>query len=116
MKPLETFKLKCAEVKYIVDKERECVIAIASFIAVTPLVTHCIDTKGIAKVHNDDSFDIVIGKKVARAKAEKEAFSIYKGIIKQDIKEYEIYINKFINTIDKMENLIEHQKKYLKSF
>lgn len=115
----EKFKLQCDSFKYSVDESKGIVVAIGKFRILTYVLREDIlETIGIAKVNTNagDIFDAKIGKKIARAKAEKEAYHQFKILAMEYKRRAEKQILKVQNTIDKMNACIQHQKEYIKSF
>lgn len=117
----ECFKLQFRDITYKVNEEKGVVVALAYFR--TPLcmeagANQCINTIGIARLNKSagDTFNIEVGKKIARAKAEKEAFIQFKTILlKYEDKLFQARIE-MSKAIDTMSSHIEHQKEYIKSF
>lgn len=74
-------------------------------------------TKGIAICdYRYDTFNEKTGKKIARAKAEKAAFINFRNEC-SDFLDFVMRKKAILDTtIDFMENLIDHQNLYLKSF
>lgn len=114
-------KLQCRGITYKVNEEKGVVVALANFY--TPL---CIDgdtdqyinTIGIARLDKSagDTFNIEVGKKIARAKAEKEAFIQFRTmLLKYEDKLFQARLE-MSKAIDTMSSHIEHQKEYIKSF
>lgn len=113
----ETIKLKSRGIKYIVNKEKGYVTAIETFIAYGQYNSYDFQTIGIARLNKDkDSFDENIGKKVARAKAEKQAFVTFRRFMQEELYTLAHAHCCLINTINKMNSLIKHQKEYLSTF
>lgn len=114
-------KLQCRGITYKVNEEKGAVVALAYFY--TPLsmevgANQYINTIGIARLNKSagDTFNIEVGKKIARAKAEKEAFIQFKTMLlnyENKIFQARLDISKVIDT---MSSHIEHQKEYIKSF
>lgn len=117
----ECLKLQFRDITYKVNEEKGVVVALAYFY--TPLsmevgANQYINTIGIARLNKStgDTFNIEVGKKIARAKAEKEAFIQFKTILlnyENKIFQARLDISK---AIDIMSSHIEHQKEYIKSF
>lgn len=117
----ECLKLQYRGISYKVNKEKGVVVALANFY--TPLcieadINQYINTIGIAKLNKStgDTFNIEVGKKIARAKAEKEAFIQFRTMLlnyENKIFQARLDISKVIDT---MSSHIEHQKEYIKSF
>ena len=114
-------KLKYRGITYKVNEEKGVVVALAYFH--TPLsmeagANQCINTIGIARLNKSagDTFNIAVGKKIARAKAEKEAFIQFRTMLlnyENQIFQARLDISKVIDT---MSSHIEYQKEYIKSF
>lgn len=117
----ECLKLQFRDITYKVNEEKGVVVALAYFR--TPLsmeagANQCINTIGIAKLNKSagDTFNIEVGKKIARAKAEKEAFTQFKAmLLKYEDKLFQARLE-MSKAIDTMSSHIEHQKEYIKSF
>lgn len=117
----ECLKLQYRGISYKVNEKKGVVIALANFH--TPLcmeagANQCINTIGKAKLNKSagDTFNIEVGKKIARAKAEKEAFIQFRAMLlnyENKIFQARLDISKVIDT---MSSHIEHQKEYIKSF
>lgn len=114
-------KLQYRDITYKVNEEKGVVVALAYFY--TPLsmeagANQCINTIGIARLNKSagDTFNIEVGKKIARAKAEKEAFIRFRTMLlnyEEKISQAHLDIAEAIIT---MNSHIEHQKEYIKSF
>lgn len=114
-------KLQYRDITYKVNEEKGVVVALAYFR--TPLsmeagANQCINTIGIARLNKSagDTFNVEVGKKIARAKAEKEAFIQFKTMLlnyENRVFQARLDISKAIDT---MSSHIEHQKEYIKSF
>lgn len=113
---IETFKLQHAALEFKVNEVKQTVTAIEKFIV--PEFNFKFTTVGVSKLNTEkgDTFDIETGKKLARAKAEKKAFSRFKTEMKKFLK-WNIALDDKLNaTIEKMNNYIDHQKEYIKTF
>lgn len=113
---IETFKLQHVALEFKVNEVKQTVTAIEKFIV--PKFKLRFTTVGVSKLNTekDDIFDVETGKKLARAKAEKEAFSRFKAELKKFLK-WNMALNDKLNaTIEKMNNYIDHQKEYIKTF
>ena len=116
---IEYFKFENNTIKYRVNEEKKTVTAIAKFYMLDNVFENeipCFTTVGVAKLKDGDKFDVNIGKKIARAKAEKEAFIKYKVGSLKAIKRLEMVKKIAENTVSKMNKCIEHQKEYLSKF
>lgn len=113
---IETFKLQHVALEFKVNEVKRTVTAIEKF--VVPKFKLRFTTVGVSKLNteNGDTFDIETGKKLARAKAEKEAFSRFKAELKKFLKWNMALDDKLNATIEKMNNYIDHQKEYIKTF
>lgn len=117
----ECLKLQFRDITYKVNEKKGVVVALANFR--TPLSMEAganqgINTIGIARLNKSagDTFNIEVGKKIARAKAEKEAFIQFKTILlKYEDKLFQARLE-MSKVIDTMSSHIEHQKEYIKSF
>ena len=117
----ECLKLQFRDITYKVNEEKGVVVALAYFR--TPLsmeagANQCINTIGIARLNKSagDTFNVEVGKKIARAKAEKEAFSQFKTmLLNYENKVFQARLD-ISKAIDIMSSHIEHQKEYIKSF
>lgn len=70
-----------------------------------------------AKLDPADKFDVEIGKKVARAKAESSAYKFMaKKLAKVIDKSYDVIINSCQNFIEKAASVKRHNDEYLKQF
>ena len=80
---IETFKLQHVALEFKVNEVKQTVTAIEKFIV--PKFKLRFTTVGISKLNTEkgDTFDVETGKKLARAKAEKEAFSRFKAELKK---------------------------------
>lgn len=113
---IETFKLQHVALEFKVNEVEQTVTAIEKFIV--PKFDFRFTTVGVSKLNTEkgDTFDVETGKKLARAKAEKEAFSRFKAELKKFLKWNMAFNNKLNATIEKMNNYIDHQKEYIKTF
>ena len=113
---IEIFKLQNVALEFKVNEVKKTVTAIEKF--VIPKFKLRFTTVGVSKLNTEkgDTFDVETGKKLARAKAEKEAFSRFKAELKKFLKWNMALDNKLNATIEKMDNYIAHQKEYIKTF
>lgn len=117
----ECLKLQFRDITYKINEKKGVVVALANFR--TPLsmeagANQCINTMGIARLNMSagDTFNIEVGKKIARAKAEKEAFIQFRTmLLKYEDKLFQARLE-MSKAIDTMSSHIEHQKEYIKSF
>ena len=113
---IETVKLQHVALQCKVNEVKQTVTAIEKFIV--PKFNFKFTTVGVSKlnIEKGDTFDVETGKKLARAKAEKEAFSRFKAEMKKFLKWNMTLDDKLNATIKKMDNYIAHQKEYIKTF
>lgn len=113
---IKTFKLQHVALEFKVNEVKQTVTAIEKFIV--PKSKLKFTTVGVSKLNTEkgDTFDVETGKKLARAKAEKEAFSRFKAELKKFLKWNMALDDKLSATIRKMDNYIDHQKEYIKTF
>ncbi len=117
----ECLKLQFRDITYKVNEKKGVVVALAYFR--TPLsmeagANQCINTIGIARLNKSagDTFNIEVGKKIARAKAEKEAFTQFRTmLLNYEKKVFQARLD-IAEAIITMSSHIEHQKEYIKSF
>ena len=117
----ECLKLQFRDITYKVNEKKCIVVALANFR--TPLsmeagANQCINTIGIARLNKSagDTFNIEVGKKIARAKAEKEAFTQFRTmLLNYEKKVFQARLD-IAEAIITMSSHIEHQKEYIKSF
>lgn len=117
----ECLKLQFRDITYKVNEKKGVVVALANFR--TPLsmeagANQCINTIGIARLNKStgDTFNIEVGKKIARAKAEKEAFIQFRTmLLSYEKKVFQARLD-IAEAIITMSSHIEHQKEYIKSF
>lgn len=117
----ECLKLQYRDITYKVNEKKGVVVALAYFR--TPLsmeagANQCINTIGIARLNRSagDTFNIEVGKKIARAKAEKEAFTQFRTmLLNYEKKVFQARLD-IAEAIITMSSHIEHQKEYIKSF
>lgn len=117
----ECLKLQFRDITYKVNEKKGVVVALAYFR--TPLsmeagANQCINTIGIARLNKSagDTFNIEVGKKIARAKAEKEAFTQFRTmLLNYEKKVFQARLD-IAEAIITTSSHIEHQKEYIKSF
>lgn len=117
----ECLKLQFRDITYKVNEKKGVVVALAYFR--TPLsmeagANQCINTIGIARLNKSagDTFNIEVGKKIARAKAEKEAFTQFRTmLLNYEKRVFQARLD-IAEAIITMSSHIEHQKEYIKSF
>lgn len=110
-------KLREETVSYKVLEANKVVIAEAEYRAYDTIgmPLHYFHTKGIAQAKHE-SFDENVGKRLARARAEKEAYIQYRDFLKMKIHEHDNEINELSNALNKALTHIENQKNYVKTF
>lgn len=108
-------------ITYKINEEKGIVTAIAEFN--TPLYLkdivdgHSFTTVGIARVNKDagDIFDVEKGKRLARAKAEKEAYVKFKLILLKYKEGLSQMSNALEKALDKMKAQIQNQRSYIEN-
>lgn len=109
-------KLRYIETHYKVDEENKVVVAKSSFVINDGEISlTTITAQGIAMAKTEE-FNPEIGKKVARARAEKAAYIKYRDFLKDRLKMIEKLKRVSEIEYNKVLNYIEHQKEYIKSF
>ena len=102
----ESFKLRCADTQY--TRVKECVYAYCVFDS----VLGSIQALGVAKCGEKDEFDKDRGRKIARARAELNAYATYH----RRLSHYqELLRDKFDVTLLNLTSYIYHQKDYIKT-
>lgn len=100
----ESFKLRCADTQYVRVKEH--VYAYCLFNS----ILGPIQAIGVAKCSEKDEFDKNKGRKIARARAELNAYATYR----RRLSHYqELLRDKFDVTILNLTSYINHQKEYI---
>ena len=111
----ETFKLQCRNIEYAINENKGVVAAIAHFhIPNYRFEKDNLTTVGIAKLDPKDTFDAEVGKRIARAKAEKEAYYQFKQLVMEFRDRMRKEYLKAQRTILKTEKCIHYQKEYIK--
>ena len=102
----KTFKLQSIKTKYVTDVENKKVTATCWFYS----ILGCIKAVGYAVCGPDDKFNKSKGRKLARARAELNAYSTYR----RKLIDYQFNLDeKFNDTCDKLFDYIEHQIEYI---
>lgn len=102
----KTFKLQSRTIKYVTNVEEKKVTAICEFDSVLGTVK----ATGYAVCGDSDKFNKAKGRKLARARAELNAYATYR----QRLFDYQCSLNeKFNDTCDKLFDYIEHQIEYI---
>lgn len=100
----ESFKLRCANTQYV--KVGDCIYAYCAFNSVVGFI-HAI---GKAECSIKDEFDKAKGRKIARARAELNAYATYR----RRLSHYQDLLrDKFDVTILNLTSYINHQKDYI---
>lgn len=100
----ESFKLRCTDTQY--TRVKEYVYAYCAFES----VLGTIQALGVAKCGEKDVFDKDKGRKIARARAELNAYATYR----RRLAHYqELLRDKFDVTLLNLTSYINHQKKYI---
>ena len=102
----KTFKLQSRTIKYVTNVEEKKVTAICEFDSVLGTVK----ATGYAICGDSDKFNKAKGRKLARARAELNAYSTYR----RKLIDYQFNLNKkFNDTCDKLFDYIEYQIGYI---
>ena len=112
------FKIDVVDFKYEVNSEDKAVVAIMK-IALPTFVTQYSRNyivKGVARLKPGDIFNAEIGKKVAKAKVERAAFSLYRVKLREYRKDLREILKATEVTYNKMCDYITKQEDYIKSF
>lgn len=118
--------------KFIVNEKKGCVTCVLEYrLTGTDLavdVMSVLDDKfynknfvrtavGVARLNNEDTFDVEIGKKVARAKAESMMYNMAGQYINALlVKLQRDFMDPCIGFLAKAGNTIDHNDEYLKQF
>lgn len=110
-------RLEFKTAEYKINKEKKTVVAIVFYRMrdnnICPM--GIIKGIGIARAEKD-TFNEEIGKKLARARAEREVFVQYNKILQKEYNKVQDNINKIQYAITKNKRNLEHQKEYIKTF
>lgn len=127
---MENFKISVLDTDYFVNEKKKCVTCRLNFFikcnAFAKVVFNSArdylgpvgcEVIGVAKMHPDDKFDVEIGKKVARAKAESLA---YKKVADYFTEYIQLYYNKItmpmLEFMGKADYVIDHNNEYIAQF
>lgn len=135
-----SFKLSFGEPKYFVNEEKKIVTCVMDYRLKFPgddwrmvnalkyisdcyiedkdnMIRYEFQVDAQAKLDPQDEFDVEVGKKVARAKAESRA---YQYVIKQMGQAYSKFVENLVRMEDeffkKADSVIEHNNRYLSQF
>lgn len=100
----ESFKLRCADTQY--TRVKEYVYAYCAFES----VIGTIQALGVAKCSEKDEFSKDKGRKIARARAELNAYATYRRRL---TRYQELLRDKFDVTLLNLTSYINHQKNYI---
>lgn len=73
-------------------------------------------TIGIAQCNDSDNFDVKKGKRIARAKAEKEAYICHRKYLLSQLKRIKREADNLSANYERTQYYIQHQKDYINSF
>lgn len=118
-KIIRKMKLSCVSLDYQINPKGRMgeIICVEYFVyKVNKKPFLRITAVGKAKCNPEhDTFDENVGKKIARARAEKKAFKIFKRCIDKEIKIQKKQLDILIqNSEEILANQIEHQEEYIK--
>lgn len=111
------FKLRNVNIKYIVKEEEKLVVSLVSMAIVNVhnnKVAMTFTCQGLSKCSPEDTFDVVSGKRLARAKAEKKAYIKFAAFLKDFMKRLDYLHSEVMANINKNNNCIDHQTSYIK--
>jgi len=108
---MENFKMRQLEFSFKVDESNKVVVCNAKF----GVPFDQINTVGVAIAKNED-FNLEKGKKLARARAEKNAYVKYNEILTNRIKIISKYKDNLEYTLNKNAEHLQNQKDYIKTF
>lgn len=111
------FKLRNCSIKFIVKEEEKVVVSLVEMAIVIPQTNKTVSVftcQGLAKCNPDDTFDVVAGKRLARAKAEKKAYFKFAHFLFDMQKKLTFTQAQLMDVIKKNNNCIDHQIAYIK--
>ena len=111
------FKLRNLKIKFIVKEEEKVVVSLVEMAIVIPQTNKTVSIftcQGLAKCNPDDTFDVVAGKRLARAKAEKKAYFKFSHFLNDMQKKLTLTQAQLEAVIKKNNNCIDHQIAYIK--
>lgn len=109
---MENLKLRHLEHSFKIDVKNKVVVCKAKF---KTFDGEEFFTTGMALAKNEN-FNEETGKKLARARAEKEAFVKYSDHLKEKIKKQVDYLNSLGISLEYTAKNLKHQKEYIKTF
>lgn len=115
---MERIKLQFMNCQYITSAEKGVVVARVTFKIkkyTFKIKKYTFTTKGVAKCE-PSIYDEKIGKRLARARAEKEAYIIARNIINKYHKYLLSILDKVCNSKAFFNSCIDHQKEYINKF
>lgn len=127
---INNIKIKFQPPEYIIDEKNGVVICHLKFFAKSPCCVNfasksayhtnptCTEqtAKAVVFAKNNDKFDANVGKKVALAKAENQAYSYVRNWAKTAQKELVIALNAIKEFEFKVEKVKKHNIEYMKKF
>lgn len=80
-------------------------------------IFHTFTVNAQARLHPNDVFDVEVGKKIARAKAESYAYKFANDQLQKYCKKFINRVNKALDNFDlKTSEVVHHNNKYLEKF
>jgi hypothetical protein len=116
---MDTKLRKLVDYKYSFSKDNKVTICEATYFHTDPNYPDYesyIYTKGITICDNNDILNTEIGKKVARAKCDLQAYQEYKRRLKSAIVDQIDKLHDLESELYKIKSCIAHQKAYLNQF
>lgn len=109
-------KLKMVSYSYNVNEAKKTVTAVVKTKSCAGCYGKYHTTVGVAKCDDKDEFDVEIGKRIAKAKAEKEAYVQHKNYLYNHLKMLKYITDDLSKSYERTQYYIQHQKEYINSF
>lgn len=109
-------KLSMINCSFKVDGEKKTVVAIIETKSKIGPYSKKLKTVGVAKCDTNDTYDAQKGMRLARARAEKEAYIIHRNRLEMLLKSLNENCAILSMQLNKTKQYISHQKEYIKSF
>lgn len=109
---MRNLKLRHLGYDFKIDEKNKVVVCKATFMMTN---SRKIITTGIAQAKNEE-FKEEVGKKLAKARAEKEAFVRYAEILREQIRKNTDKLLSLELSLDYTKKYLDRQKTYIKTF
>lgn len=109
-------KLSMIDFSYKENESKKTVTAIVKAKSRIGNFIKPITAVGVAKCDDKDEYDVEKGKRVARAKAEKEAYVLHKNHLYDNLAFLKKIQDTLVSNYERTQGYIAHQKEYIKSF